>query len=128
MAATNVYLAVCQGVGCVACGLFGGILNHILVVRNLGLAAKDNRPESWEYGIGGDLLIGAGAGLLTFLYGYDLPMVRVMALALVGGVSGGNFWSNAMQIREFNKERERVQAYKQATETALAPPKRRRRN
>ncbi len=126
MAAPDVYLTIAQGAGCVACGLFGGILNHILVVRTLGLDRNTDRPDTWEHGLGGDVLIGAGAGLLIYLYGYDLPISRILGLALVGGVSGGNFWSNALQLREFKKERSRTRAYKEATETALIPPVRRR--
>ena len=91
MVVPNLYLTVAQGIGCVACGLFGGILNHILVVRSLGSVPNNDRPHTWEYGLGGDILIGAGAGLLVYLYGYDLPIGRILALALVGGVSGGNF-------------------------------------
>jgi hypothetical protein len=73
-------------------------------------------------------MIGAGAGLATYLYGmYDLPLGRILLLALFGGVSGGNFFSNALQLREFKKEKSRTRAYKEATETALIPPVRRRR-
>jgi|HubBroStandDraft_1064217.scaffolds.fasta_scaffold64513_2 hypothetical protein len=126
MGTPSVYVTVAQGAGCITCGLFGGILNHVLVVRSLGSAANDDRPRTWEYGLAGDVLIGAGAGLLVYLYGYDLPIAKVLGLALVGGVSGGNFWSNALQLREFKKERTRTREYKEAAKAALIPPVRRR--
>jgi len=113
--------------GSVVCGVFGGVLNHILVKRSLGLAGDREQPQSWEYGVVGDLVIGAGAGLATYFYGmYDLPLGKILLLALFGGVSGGNFFSNALQLREYKKEKSRTKAYKEATDTALTAPVRRR--
>jgi hypothetical protein len=114
-------------VGCVACGLFGGILNRILVTRNLGLTSNNEPQKSWEYGPIGDVLIGAGAGLATYFYGmYDLPLGRILLLALFGGVSGGNFFSNALQLKEFKKEKTRTRIYKGLAEGDLKPRTRRR--
>jgi hypothetical protein len=127
MAMPDSYITVARASASVVCGLFGGVLNRILVKRSLGLTGNTERAESWEYGLVGDVIIGAGAGLATFFYGmYDLPLGRILLLALLGGVSGGNFFSNALQLREFKKERTRTRAYKEATETALTLPARRR--
>ena len=127
MALPDSYITVARAGGSVVCGLFGGVLNRILVKRSLGLAAKTEPEESWEYGLVGDVLIGAGAGLATYFYGmYDLPLGRILLLALFGGVSGGNFFSNALQLREFKKERTRSGIYKETTEVALKSPARRR--
>ena len=121
------YITVARAAGSVVCGIFGGVLNRVLVKRSLSLAGTPEQTESWEYGLVGDLLIGAGAGLATYFYGmYDLPLGRILLLALLGGVSGGNFFSNALQLREFKKERTRTEIYKEATEAALKAPARRR--
>jgi len=118
---------IVRGAASVVCGIFGGVLNRILVKRSLGLAGNYDRSESWENGVVGDMLIGAGAGLATYFYGmYDLPFGKILLLALLGGVSGGNFFSNALQLKEFKKEKSRTRAYREATETALTPPVRRR--
>jgi hypothetical protein len=122
-----VAIATARAVGCVVCGLFGGVLNRILVTRSLGLTANHEPQKSWEYGLVGDVLIGAGAGLATYFYGmYDLPLGRILLLALFGGVSGGNFFSNALQLKEFKKERARAGVFKDLTEDGLKPRTRRR--
>jgi hypothetical protein len=90
------------------------------------LTANAKPEESWEYGLIGDDLIGAGAGLATYFYGmYDLPLGRILLLALFGGVSGGNFFSNALQLKEFNKEKTRARIYKDLAEGDLKPRTRR---
>ncbi len=123
----SVTLATARAAGCVGCGLFGGVLNRILVTRSLGLTSNSEPKKSWEYGLVGDVLIGAGAGLATYFYGmYDLPLGRILLLALFGGVSGGNFFSNALQLKEFRKERARAGIYKDITEDGLKPRTRRR--
>jgi hypothetical protein len=86
MATPDLYFAVARAGGSVVCGLFGGVLNRILVKRSLGLTANARPEESWEYGLVGDVLIGMGAGLATYFYGmYDLPLGRILLLALFGG-------------------------------------------
>jgi len=125
MAASNVYAIAAECGGAIACGLVGGVLNNILVKRSLGTERAES-PGSWEYGLPGDVFIGACAGLATYFYGmYELPIGKILLLALFGGVSGGNFFSNALQLREFKKERSRARAYRDATETALKRPTRR---
>lgn len=127
MAAADSYTAVAQATGCVLCGLFGGVLNRILVIRSLGLTTNNEPQKSWEYGLIGDVLIGAGAGLAAYFYGMDgVPLGRSLLLALFGGVSGANFYSNALQLKEFKKEKKRAGIFKGLAEGDLKPRTRRK--
>lgn len=73
-------------------GAFGGLLNSLLVDAGFRLPSRDrDNPDLWNAGFVGNILLGIGAALATYLIGAsDLDRSRALGIAFISGVGGGS--------------------------------------
>jgi uncharacterized membrane protein YeaQ/YmgE (transglycosylase-associated protein family) len=82
-----------------ALGAFGGLLNSLLVDAGFRLPSRDaDNPDIWSPGFLGNVLLGLGAALATYLIGAsELDRSRALGIAFISGVGGGSVLTALVQ-------------------------------
>jgi hypothetical protein len=118
------------GIGSCLCGGFGGVISHILAARRRAKEGIGNNvgppPSGWQHEVPGDIVIGIAVGLVTYLLGMnDVPIGKILGVAVLGGVSGGKYFNRDQEVREAQKEsksaRAKAKVFKNSTDTSLEP-------
>jgi uncharacterized membrane protein YeaQ/YmgE (transglycosylase-associated protein family) len=80
-------------------GAFGGLLNSLLVDAGFRLPSRDrDNPDVWKAGFLGNVLLGVGAALATYLIGTsDLDRTRALGIAFISGIGGGSVLTALVQ-------------------------------
>jgi hypothetical protein len=112
-----------------ASGSLGGIVNNTIAARRRPPNQSSTLSPSqrgWQHGIWADVFIGAVAGLITFLSGFeDVPLKKICLAAVFAGVSGATYFTKTAEVNEARRQaktdKAKSQALKRVSDMALEP-------
>jgi uncharacterized membrane protein YeaQ/YmgE (transglycosylase-associated protein family) len=104
-------------------GAFGGLLNSLLVDAGFRLPSRDvDNPDIWNPGFLGNILLGLGAALATYLIGEgELDRSRALGIAFISGVGGGSVLTAFVQRYSSAILQAKVESLEQMVRALRAP-------